>query len=196
MTAALPRAAYMPATIDGPNWVGWPPSVAVCTASSRSGSSTTHRALAIGLPLPGRATRSFVRSFDASAKKPVTRWTRAHRRGVLCGSTSAGAGWEETPREKFPPRFFFHAATQTSTARQRVASTRKREATSRQLTEGPLKLTVEAAGRSGTLSISLSIFWQFFGIDPTDASLCSSKRSYSGFLIGRCGTEKQGSIDS
>ena len=34
-----------------------------------------------------------------------------------------------------------------------------------------MKLTVEAAGRSGTLSIFLSLFWQFFGIDPTDASL-------------------------
>ena len=55
---------------------------------------------------------------------------------------------------------FFHAATQTSTARQRVASTRKREATS-QSTEGPLKLTVEASERDAfNFPFNfLAIFW-------------------------------------
>ena len=79
---------------------------------------------------------------------------------------------------KFRICIFFHAATM-SAARQRVASTRKREATSRQLTEGPLKLTVEAAGWVGRFSISLSLFF-FASIRPT-RPFGSSKRSFGGF---------------
>lgn len=87
----------------------------------------------------------------------------APTRGVVRLDVGGGRlGGNAEGKKSFRLAFFFHAATQTSTARQRVASTRKREATSRQSTEVPLKLTVEAAGRSGTLSIFLSIFLAIF----------------------------------